>query len=218
MKNNSAGSVFVTGSTGYIGSRLIPLLLTGGFKVTALVRKGSEHKPDKRCSVVTGDALDSSTFRRFIEEGSTFIHLVGVAHPGPGKEKEFQNIDKVSVEEAVKAAVSAHASQFIYLSVAEPAPVMKEFIEVRKYGESLLESSGMNAVFVKPWYVLGPGHYWPYLLLPLYWLCMLIPPFSKTARRLYPVKLESVINAILYYVKNPVKGVISISTSELRRF
>lgn len=217
MKTPTKSEVFITGGTGYIGSRLIPLLLDSGFEVTALVRKGSEQKPDKRCNVMIGNALDSSTYLHHMKEGSVFIHLIGVAHPGPGKEKEFLEIDKVSIEEAVKAAVSAHASQFIYLSVAEPAPLMKEFIEVRKYGEGLLKDSGLNCLFIKPWYVLGPGHYWPYFILPLYWLFMLVPPFSKTARRLYPVKLNNVLNAIVDAVKNPVKGIRRISTDELRR-
>jgi nucleoside-diphosphate-sugar epimerase len=35
-------SIFVAGGTGYIGSRLIPLLRKRGFKVKAIVRAGSE--------------------------------------------------------------------------------------------------------------------------------------------------------------------------------
>ncbi|MBL8015881.1 MAG: NAD-dependent epimerase/dehydratase family protein [Ignavibacteria bacterium] len=217
MENN-AGEIFITGGSGYIGSRLIPRLLDCGLKVTALVRAGSEKKIDSRCNIVIGNALDSSTYSAYVKDGCIFIHLVGVAHPGPGKEKEFLEIDMVSIEEAVKTAKSAGASQFIYLSVAEPAPVMKEFIEVRKYGERLLAESGLNAVFIKPWYVLGPGHYWPYLLLPFYLICMLIPPLSTTARRLYPVKLDKVLNAIVDSVKYPVKGIRSISTDELRKY
>ena len=217
MNNKTNGQIFITGGTGYIGSRLIPLLLDNGFEITALARKGSEQKPDKRCNLVIGNALDKTAYSQHIKEGSVFIHLIGVAHPGPRKEKEFLEIDKVSIEQAVNAAVSAKVSQFIYLSVAEPAPVMKQYIEVRKYGERLLKESGLNAVFIKPWYVLGPGHYWPYLLLPFYWLCMIIPPLSNTAKRLYPVKLKNVLNAIVNSVKNPVKGIISIDTDELRK-
>ena len=35
--------VFVTGGTGYIGSRLIPILAQRGHEVMALVRPGSEQ-------------------------------------------------------------------------------------------------------------------------------------------------------------------------------
>lgn len=211
-------TIFITGGTGYIGSRLIPLLIAKGYTVNALVRKGSESKLPKGCNIIFGNALDSNTFKDSVKGCDVFIHLIGVAHPGPGKEKEFNEIDLVSIHEAVTAAKYAGVKQFIYLSVAEPAPLMKGFISVRKQGEKLIIDSGMNAVFIKPWYVLGPGHYWPYMILPLYWLFMLIPPFSKTAKRLYPVKLKNILNAIVHSVENPVKGIQSISTSELKKY
>ena len=211
-------NIFITGGTGYIGSRVIPLLLAKGFTVKALSRKGSEGKLPEGCKIITGNALDSSSFTDDVKGCETFIHLIGVSHPGPGKENEFRNIDKVSVEESVKCAIAAGVKQFIYLSVAEPAPVMKEYISVRKYGEELLRSSGMNAVFIKPWYVLGPGHYWPYLILPVYFLFMVIPGFAKTAKNLYPVKLRNVLNTILHYAENPSEGCISITTKELKNF
>ncbi|MEO8514619.1 MAG: NAD(P)H-binding protein [Ignavibacteria bacterium] len=211
-------SIFITGGTGYIGSRLIPLLIAKEFEVNALVRKGSENKLPEGCNIIYGNALDSNSFKKNVNGCDIFIHLIGVAHPGPGKEKEFNEIDLVSIKESVKAATEAGVEQFVYLSVAEPAPVMKEFISVRKQGEEMITRTGMNAVFIKPWYVLGKGHYWPYFILPIYWLFMIIPPFSKTAKRLYPVKLENVLNAIVYSVENPVEGIIRISTSELRKF
>jgi len=205
-------NIFITGGTGYIGSRVIPLLVNAGFNVNALVRKGSEHKLPECCTAITGNALDSSSYTEYVKGCDTFIHLIGVSHPGPGKEKEFNEIDLVSITEAVKAAKLAGVKKFIYLSVAEPAPVMKEFITVRKKGEKLLAESGMNCVFIKPWYVLGPGHYWPYLILPVYWL---LYPFSQTARRLYPVKLKKVLNAIVHSVESDTKGILRISTKEL---
>ncbi len=212
-------SIFITGGTGYIGSGLIPLLIAKGFEVNALVRKGSENKLPDGCNIIYGNALDSNSFKENVKGCDIFIHLVGVSHPAPGKEKEFNEIDLVSIQESVKAATEAGIKQFIYLSVAEPAPVMKEFISVRKQGEEMIKrSGGMNAVIIKPWYVLGKGHYWPYLILPLYWLFMIIPPFSKTAKRLYPVKIKNVLNAIVYSVENPCEGVVSISTGELRKF
>lgn len=215
-------NIFITGSTGYIGSRLLPMLLEKGYKVKALVRKGSEKKLSSQArsgnlDIITGNAMKGNTYAEYIKGCNTFIHLIGVSHPGPGKEKEFNEIDLVSIREAAIAAKAAGVQQFIYLSVAEPAPVMKEFINVRKSGEKLLTETGMNCVFIKPWYVLGPGHYWPHLILPVYWVFMLIPPFSKTAKRLYPVRLKNVLNAITSSIEKDVKGITSLSTEELRK-
>ncbi len=41
--------VFVTGATGYLGARLIPLLLERGHRLTALARQESIGTPTLRC-------------------------------------------------------------------------------------------------------------------------------------------------------------------------
>lgn len=211
-------NIFITGGTGYIGSRVIPMLLAKGYIVNALVRKGSESKLPEGCNAVTGNALDSSTFADKVTGNDTFIQLIGVAHPGPGKAEQFNKIDLVSVRESVSAAKQAGVKHFIYLSVAEPAPTMHEYIAVRKQGEEMVIQSGMNGTFIKPWYVLGPGHWWPYLILPMYKLFQLIPGTRETARRLYPVRLKNVLNAIVHSVDDPAEGIRRIMTQELLKF
>jgi len=70
--------IFVAGGTGYIGSRLIPLLIARGHHVTALVRAGSEEKAKTRCEMYLGNALEGDSFGAQLREYGTFIHLVGV--------------------------------------------------------------------------------------------------------------------------------------------
>ena len=65
---------------------------------------------------------------------------------------------------------AAQARRFVYVSVAHPAPVMHAYIDVRVRVEQLLRESPLPCTVLRPWYVLGPGHRWPYLLIPLYWL------------------------------------------------
>jgi uncharacterized protein YbjT (DUF2867 family) len=200
-------NIFVTGGTGYIGQRLIPELIRRGHAVRALVREGSEKKLPAGAIAVRGDALDASSFAHQVAPSDTFVQLVGVAHPSPSKAEEFRKIDLVSVRESVSAARDAGVKHFVYLSVAQPAPIMRDYVAVRAEGESLIRSLAINATFVRPWYVLGPGHRWPYLILPLYWMWMLSPKSRDTARRLYPVKLARVIAAIADSVDHPPDGV-----------
>ena len=162
--------IFITGSTGLMGSHLIPRLLSQGHSVRALVRPGSESKLPSGCTAIPGNPLDSTSYAIQVPPADTFIHLIGVSHPSPAKAEQFRSIDLKSVEEAAKAATAARIQHFIYLSVAQPAPVMKAYIAVRSEGEALLRASGMNATFVRPWYVLGPGRRWPLILKPIYWL------------------------------------------------
>jgi len=81
--------VFITGGTGYIGSRLIPELIKNNFEVTSLVREGSESKLPKGCKIVFGNALNKTTYENQIAPCEIFIHLIGVAHPGPGRKDQL---------------------------------------------------------------------------------------------------------------------------------
>jgi uncharacterized protein YbjT (DUF2867 family) len=208
-------NIFITGATGYIGSRLVPELVKRGHTVRALVREGSEGKLPAGATAVKGNALDGSTFAGQVAPSDTFIQLVGVAHPSPAKEKEFRAIDLVSVRESAAAARAAGVDHFIYLSVAQPAPIMQAYIDVRAEGERLLRAAGLRCTFVRPWYVLGPGHRWPYVLLPLYWLAMLFRQSRETARRLYPVPLKQVIRALAEAVEAPPEEGRIIEAAEL---
>ena len=209
-------NVFLTGSTGYIGRHLIPELLARGHRVRALVRRGSESKLATGAEAVLGDALDANTFAHAIAPSDTFVQLVGVAHPSPSKADEFRKVDLVAIRESVRAVKGSSIAHFIYLSVAQPAPVMQAYVDVRAEGERFLRESGIPSTFVRPWYVLGPGHWWPYAILPLYWIWGAFPAHRDTARRLYPVKLAQVVRAIADAVEHPPNGARIIEAPELR--
>ena len=56
-----AGTVLITGATGYLGRALIPAVLARGYRVRALVRRGSEGKLPAGVEPVAGDALDPAS-------------------------------------------------------------------------------------------------------------------------------------------------------------
>lgn len=199
----AAATVFVTGGTGYMGGALIELLLSRGHAVHALARPGSQARLAKGAIAVTGDALDGATFASAIPPGATLVHLVGTPHPSPAKAAEFERVDLVSIRAATSAATGARAAHFIYVSVAHPAPVMHAYIAVREQGEALVGATGIPATILRPWYVLGPGHYWPYLLIPLYALGRLFPGTREQATRLGLVTLQQMVNALTVAVETP---------------
>ena len=208
--------VFIAGGTGYMGQRLIQRLLERGHEVRALVRPGSEKKLPAGPTPVLGNALDGQTYARQVFPADTFVQLVGVAHPSPAKAAEFRLVDRPSGLGAVAAAKQAGIRHFVYLSVAHPAPMMHPYIEVRAECEAVIASAGLNATILRPWYVLGPGHWWPYLLLPMYKLAELLPQTHEGAQRLGLVTLEQITNALTAAVENPVLGTRVVSVPEIR--
>lgn len=208
--------IFITGGTGYIGSRLIPLLVGQEHAVNALVRRGSECKLPAGATPILGDALEMDSYTEQARGADTFIHLIGVAHPSPSKAAQFRAIDLVSIQVAVRAAKAAGIKHFIYLSVAQPAAMMKDYQAVRAEGEALLRASGMVVTFVRPWYVLGPGHRWPHLLQPIYWLCERIPATREGARRLGLVTLPQMLNTLVWAVDHPPADVQILDVPRIR--
>jgi uncharacterized protein YbjT (DUF2867 family) len=211
-------SVFITGGTGYIGRRLIPLLMKRGHKAKALVRKGSEWKLPRGVPSVIGDALQIDSYTEEVLGADTFIHLIGVPHPSPAKAKQFRDVDLVSTKVAVKAACDAAIRHFVYLSVAQPAPVMKAFIKVRHEGEQMIRAIGMSATFVRPWYVLGPGHWWPYAIWPIYSILERLPATRESARRLGLITIGQMLNALIWAIENPPSGIQIVDVPRIREF
>jgi uncharacterized protein YbjT (DUF2867 family) len=209
--------VFIAGGTGYMGRKFIPRLLQRGHEVRALVRRGSESKLPTGCTPVLGDALDGNSYAKQIAPADTFVQLVGVAHPSPAKAAEFRKVDLVAGLGAVAAAKSAGIAHFVYLSVAHPAPMMKAYIAAREECEAAIEAASLNATILRPWYVLGPGHRWPYLLAPAYKLAELLPWTREGARRLGLVTLEQMTLALTAAVENPARGRRVMGVPEIRR-
>src|SRR5271165_1794316 len=208
--------VFITGATGFMGSRLAAELLRRGHHVRALARPGSESKLPAGCEVVQGDALQAQTYRERISPADTFVHLIGVEHPNPRKAAEFWNIDLKSCRQAVGAASGAGVRHLVYLSVARPAPVMQQYQAARAEGERLIGESGLTATFVRPWYVLGPGRRWPLLLVPMYALARLIPATHDGAERLGLVTVEQMTQALAWAVENPPEGIRVFEPPQIR--
>ncbi len=209
--------IFLTGATGYMGSRLLPILLRQGHPVTALTRAESRSKVPAGCTVAIGDALNGDSYSASVEGADTFIHLVGVSHPGPAKAKQFVEIDQRSAEQAIRVARARRLEHFIYVSVAQPAPVMQAYVEVRAHCERVLQESGLNATILRPWYVLGPGHRWPYLLLPFYKIAELLPKTRDSARRLGLVTISEMLKTIAAAVANPAVGVRVLEVPDIKR-
>jgi uncharacterized protein YbjT (DUF2867 family) len=209
-------NVFVTGGTGYLGRPLIAQLLERGYRVRALARPGSENRLPPGTEIVTGNALDAATWADHVAPADTLVHLVGTPRPSPSKAELFRQVDLASIRAAVAAATRANVRHFVYLSVAQPAPIMKAYIAVRQRGEALIRDARLDATILRPWYVLGPGHWWPYALVPVYWLLRVLPSTAESARRLGLVTHRQMLNALVHAVEHPPNGVRIVDVPKIR--
>jgi nucleoside-diphosphate-sugar epimerase len=175
-------TIFITGGTGYIGSRLIKMLLQKGHRVIALTRLQSRHKIPEGAEVITGNPFDATTFYDYIPKGAVFIQLLGVAHPSPAKAAQFTSIDLASVKASADAAAKAGVSHFIYVSVSmQHSSLMQAYQQVRRKGEAYCISKGLNCTFIRPWYVLAN----------------MVPAWKKKAAGMALVTLRQILAALV---------------------
>jgi uncharacterized protein YbjT (DUF2867 family) len=208
--------IFVSGATGYIGRRVIPELLARGHEVRALAREQSRHKLPANCTPAIADALNGDSYRPFAEGADTFLQLAGVSHPSPAKAAQFRQIDLKAGLEAVRVAREVGIQHYIYVSVAQPAPVMHSYQAVRAECEQAIFMSGLSATILRPWYVLGPGHRWPYGLIPLYKVAELLPQTREGALRLGLVTITQMIRALAEAVDHPCDRVCILDVVRIR--
>lgn len=186
--------VFMTGGTGYLGRPLAEGLVARGHSVRMMVRAGSEGKTPAGVEIARGYALGGV---------DTLVHLIGVPRPAPWKGELFRAVDLPLALEAIEEARRARVGHFVYVSVAQPAPVMRAYVEVRRRCEEALEGSGLAHTILRPWYVLGPGHVWPHALRPLYALAERVPGWREGARRLGLVRRAEMVRALTWAVEHP---------------
>ena len=184
-----------------------------GHLVRGLVRPGSESKLPDGCEAVIGNPLEGLSFK---PQGDVFVHLVGTPKPAPWKGRQFRAVDLPSLRASVEAASRERIAQFVYVSVAHPAPVMKSYIAVRMECEAILRASGLHATVLRPWYVLGPGHWWPYALLPAYMLMEALPSTRDAALRLGLVSHAEMTRALVWAIENPKPGLRILSVATIR--
>ena len=108
----------VTGSTGYVGGRLVERLRAEGRPVRALARDASRFAPLGGVEVVQGDLLDASSLAAALEGCSTAYYLVHSMEPGANG---FAARDRTAAENFVEAARAAGLERVVYLGGLVPA-------------------------------------------------------------------------------------------------
>jgi uncharacterized protein YbjT (DUF2867 family) len=198
--------ILITGGTGYIGQHVIPLLIARGHRVRVLARQSSLARVPAGAMAAIGDVLNEDSIASALRPGDTVIHLVGTPHPSPTKADQFDRVDLMSIRCTVGAAKRVGIDHLVYVSVAQPAPVMAHYLWVRSLGEAMIREAQICATILRPWYVLGPGHWWPKAILPFYKIAEFFPPTRAAAQRLGLVTIEEFVKALVRAVEDPPRA------------
>jgi len=93
---------------------------------------------------------------------------------------------------------------------------MHDYQVCRPKREKVITKS-LKASIIRPCYIIGPGHYWPLLFLPLFKLLEIIPGTSSKAKTLRLVFLSQMLNTSAYAVEHPPERVSVFEIEEISR-
>lgn len=195
--------IVIAGSTGFIGRALVAALVARGNHVTSIMRPGTESRLPAGADCIVADPLNRATFLEAIRGFDAFVQLIGTPSPSPAKAEEFRRIDGGAGKEGAWACKEAGIPLYVYLSVPLDIPVMKAYVAVRAEVEALITSLGLTATIIRPFYVLGPGRRWPYLVMPFLWIGRFIPGLSRLANTMVFNTREQVVQTIVGAIENP---------------
>ena len=113
--NPSMGKILVSGATGYIGGRLVPVLKQRGYDVTVMVRKHSKEHSDRfpGCEIVAADAVNFDEVRKALKGIHTAYYMLHSLHLG---HKHFEEVDQRVAENFRRAAEENNVQRIIYLT------------------------------------------------------------------------------------------------------
>ena len=113
FSQNKPYDILVTGSTGFIGKKLLSKLDETGFKVKAMSR--SKYPDTENIKYVQADAFDADSLSVATEGVETAFYLL---HSMEGSKKEwaeFANREKQQAENFLKAATESGVKRIVYL-------------------------------------------------------------------------------------------------------
>ncbi len=147
----------VTGSTGYIGGRLVPRLLESGHPVRCLVRDPARlqgHSWKSAVEVVRGDLLRPETLATAMHGVSTAYYLVHSLGAG----SDFHQRDLEAARHFSEAAYRAGVQRIIYLGgLAEGSTELSEHLRSRQQTGDVLRRAGVAVTEFRAGVIVGSG-------------------------------------------------------------
>ncbi len=153
--------IFVAGASGYVGGRLVPMLLERGHRVRALARSPEKVicRPWGRhpaLEVVKGDVLDRSSLEKATAGCGSAFYLV---HSMIASKGQFAEADRQAAGNMSAAAASNDLEQIIYLGGlgdANEAITSKHLRSRHEVGE-ILQSGTVPVTTLRAAMILGSG-------------------------------------------------------------
>ncbi|MFN3160843.1 MAG: SDR family oxidoreductase [Rubinisphaera brasiliensis] len=148
--------ILLTGATGYVGGRLLPLLESAGYHVSCMSRnpKRLSGRTGPNTQVVTGDVHDRDSLLQAmqgIDVAFYFVHAMG-------DDEDFEEREKTAAENFASAADEAGVKRIIYLGgLGDESRQLSKHLRSRHETGRILRQSKALTIEFRASIVIGSG-------------------------------------------------------------
>lgn len=149
--------ILLTGANGYIGSKLLPLLLDEGHTVYALLRSSKTldlqaHYPN--LYVIQADLLEPESLQNIPQDIDVAYYLV---HGMSYGRKQFERIEEVAITTFIERLKQTHVKQIIFLSGLCSDENLSPHLASRYRTELYIKKSGLPYTILRAGIIIGEG-------------------------------------------------------------
>ncbi len=150
--------ILLTGTTGYIGQRLLPVLLERGHHVVCCVRDPhrfpAQYVHSERVTVIEADFLDRSTLSAIPRDIDAAYYLI---HSMSAGSDVFEQLEHRSAENFADALSATTVQQVVYLSGIINDHSLSRHLASRKAVEEVLSRQNFRLTTLRAGIILGSG-------------------------------------------------------------
>ena len=207
MKRNNIhnNKILVTGATGYVGGRLVPRLLSDGYRVKAVGRsmdklKGRPWAAHPNLEPTQVDVHDRESIQKAMKDCSIAFYLVHSMNP---EHKDFVRGDRRAVSLFKEAANKSNLKRIIYLGgLGGDRPDASMHLKSREEVGRILQSSRIPITIFRSAHILGSGSAsFEILRYMAERLPVMVVPREVINTRIQPICIRNVLNYLQLCVK-----------------